>query len=114
MSIRRKAMLAILTFVGLASAPVQAGGRVSIGVGIGVPGPFYYRPYPYHYRPYYYAPYPAVYVAPRPIYVVPPPQPVYVQPGVYQAAPGYAFSPHTWQIVDEHMGYHSFDPPPAD
>ena len=34
--------------------------------------------------------------------------------GLMQAAPGYAFSPHTWQIVDEAMGYHSFDPsPPA-
>jgi hypothetical protein len=24
-------------------------------------------------------------------------------------APAYAFSPHTWQLVDEQMGYHSFD-----
>jgi hypothetical protein len=34
--------------------------------------------------------------------------------GLMQAAPGYAFSPHTWQIVDEHMGYRSFDSPPAE
>ena len=88
MSIRRTMLLAVLGVLGLANAPAQAGGHVSIGVGFGVPGPFYYRPYPYYYRPYYYAPYPAVYVAPRPIYVVPPPQPVYVQPGIYQA-PGY-------------------------
>ena len=29
--------------------------------------------------------------------------------GIMHAAPGYAFSPQTWQIVDEQMGYHSFD-----
>jgi hypothetical protein len=33
--------------------------------------------------------------------------------GVMHAAPPYAFSPHTWQIVDEQMGYRSFDPPAA-
>jgi hypothetical protein len=27
-------------------------------------------------------------------------------------APSYAFSPHTWLIVDQQMGYRSFDPPP--
>jgi hypothetical protein len=30
--------------------------------------------------------------------------------GVMHGAPAYAFSPQTWQIVDEQMGYHSFDP----
>ena len=37
--------------------------------------------------------------------------------GVMHGAPPYAFSPHTWQIVDEQMGYHSFDsaaPAPAE
>ena len=34
--------------------------------------------------------------------------------GLMQAAPGYAFSPHTWQIVDEQMGYHTFDSLPPD
>ena len=34
--------------------------------------------------------------------------------GLMQAAPGYAFSPHTWQIVDEQMGYHTFDSTPPD
>jgi hypothetical protein len=90
MRVRRTMLLAALALVGLASPSVQAGGRVAIGVGIGVPGPYYYRPYGYYYRPYYYGPYPAVYVEPRPVYVVPSGQPVYVQPGVYQAAPGYA------------------------
>ena len=33
--------------------------------------------------------------------------------GLMHAAPGYAFSPHTWQIVDEQMGYHTFDSTPA-
>jgi hypothetical protein len=28
------------------------------------------------------------------------------------AAPAYGFSPQTWQIVDEQMGYRSFDPLP--
>ena len=32
--------------------------------------------------------------------------------GVMHGAPAYAFSPQTWQIVDEQMGYHSFDPVP--
>jgi hypothetical protein len=31
--------------------------------------------------------------------------------GVMYAAPPYAFSPQTWQIVDDQLGYHSFDPP---
>jgi hypothetical protein len=34
--------------------------------------------------------------------------------GIMHAAPGYAFSPQTWQIVDDQMGYHSFDPAPED
>jgi hypothetical protein len=29
--------------------------------------------------------------------------------GLMHAAPGYAFSPHTWQIVDEQLGYRSFE-----
>jgi hypothetical protein len=29
--------------------------------------------------------------------------------GIMHGAPGYAFSPQTWQIVDAQMGYHSFD-----
>jgi hypothetical protein len=48
------------------------------GINIGVPGPWYPRPYPYYYRPY-----PAV------IYAAPPP-PVVVQPApqvIYQQAP---------------------------
>jgi hypothetical protein len=32
--------------------------------------------------------------------------------GIIHGAPAYAFSPHTWQLVDEQMGYHSFDPLP--
>jgi hypothetical protein len=32
--------------------------------------------------------------------------------GIMHGAPSYAFSPHTWLIVDEQMGYHSFDPAP--
>jgi hypothetical protein len=29
--------------------------------------------------------------------------------GIMHGAPGYAFSPQTWQIVDAQMGYRSFD-----
>jgi hypothetical protein len=32
--------------------------------------------------------------------------------GLLHAAPGYAFSPHTWQIVDAQLGYGSFDAAP--
>jgi hypothetical protein len=32
--------------------------------------------------------------------------------GIMHAAPAYGFSPQTWQIVDEQMGYRSFDPVP--
>ena len=31
--------------------------------------------------------------------------------GLMHAGPSYAFSPHTWQIVDQSMGYRSFDGP---
>ena len=30
--------------------------------------------------------------------------------GVIHTGPSYAFSPHTWQIVDEQMGYHYIEP----
>ena len=33
--------------------------------------------------------------------------------GLMHGGPAYAFSPHTWQIVDEQMGYGSFDVPAA-
>jgi hypothetical protein len=29
--------------------------------------------------------------------------------GIMHAAPSYAFSPQTWQVVDAALGYHSFD-----
>ncbi len=35
------------------------------------------------------------------------------QRGIMHRAPPYAFSPHTWQVVDAQLGYHSFDPAPA-
>ena len=31
--------------------------------------------------------------------------------GIMHSAPAYAFSPHTWQVVDAQMGYHSFETP---
>ena len=34
------------------------------------------------------------------------------QKGIMHAGPAYAFSPHTWQVVDSHMGYHSFETVP--
>jgi hypothetical protein len=72
------AALATLAFSALVSTPAQAG--VYVGVGVGVPGP-YYRGY-YRYPGYYY---PRVYVAPPPVVIAPPPvavvpAPVYVQP----------------------------------
>ncbi|HXJ21790.1 MAG TPA: tryptophan 7-halogenase [Polyangia bacterium] len=33
--------------------------------------------------------------------------------GILNAAPGYALSPHTWEIVDAALGYHSFEAAPA-
>jgi hypothetical protein len=63
----------------LAGPPV----RVGIGINVGPPAPYYYRPYygPY-YRPYgyYYYPPPAVVVAPPPVVVAPPPVVVGAQP----------------------------------
>jgi hypothetical protein len=35
------------------------------------------------------------------------------QRGILHSGPPYAFSPHTWQVVDAELGYRSFEPPPA-
>jgi hypothetical protein len=84
MTLRRVLLLALLALLLVPWNSAQAGWR--IGVRIGVPFPFYYRPYTY-----------SVYVAPAPVYYYPPapvyvqPAPVYVQPApVYvQPAPTY-------------------------
>jgi len=34
--------------------------------------------------------------------------------GIMHGGPAYAFSPHTWQVVDAQMGYDSFETAPAD
>ena len=65
----RTLALATLALSALPLAPAQAGGRVSVGIGIGVP---YYRPfYGYgYYHPYVVAPVPFYYPQP-PVYYVP-------------------------------------------
>jgi len=77
MSMLRKLGLAALVVICCPWSFSQAG----VYVGIGVPGPYYYRPY---YRPWYYG---GVYVAPPPVVVAPPPV-VVQQPAV--APPAYA------------------------
>ena len=83
----RTLALATLAMAALPWASAQAGGRISVGIGIGVP---YYRPYyPYaYYRPYVVAPVPVYYAQP-PVYYVPTyPYPYYQPvPAVYQAPP---------------------------
>jgi hypothetical protein len=85
------ALLALLGCWGSA-APARAA-HWGVAIGIGVPGPYYYRPYGYY--PYgYYRPY-GVYVAPAPV-VVAAPAPVYVQPApivVQQPAPAATVQP---------------------
>jgi hypothetical protein len=71
MSMLRKLGLAALVVICCPWSFSQAG----VYVGIGVPGPYYYRPY---YRPWYYG---GVYVAPPPVVVSPPPV-VVQQPAV--------------------------------
>jgi hypothetical protein len=66
-------IIAALTIALVAALPGAANARVFVGVGIGVPGPFYYGP------PVYYAP-PPVYYAPPPAYYPPPAPPVYYAP----------------------------------
>src|SRR5262249_37179155 len=74
--------LALLALIILPGGTARAGGRVSVGIGFGVP---FYRPYyPYYYRPYYAY---GVYVAPPPVYVVPASTPRYVQPAPAVYAP---------------------------
>ena len=70
-------IFAALTLALLASLPVAANARVFVGVGVGIPGPYYYPP--------------PVYYAPPPVYYVPPPPPVYYAPApVYTPAPAAA------------------------
>ena len=62
--------------------PAIAEARVDVDIGIGVPGPRYYRPH--YYAPHYYAPPPVYY--PPPAYYAPAPQPYY--------GPSFGFSVH--------------------
>lgn len=71
------ALVGGLTVIGVSAA--QA--RVFVGIGLGVPGPFYYAP-----PPVVYAPPPVVYAAPPTAYVAPPT--AYVTPPASAAAPG--------------------------
>jgi hypothetical protein len=64
-------ILGILALLGLSSPHARAGGHFAIGIGVGVPGPYYYHR-PYYDYDYYYRPYP-VYVAPPPVIVQPAP-----------------------------------------
>jgi hypothetical protein len=81
MSMLRKLGLAALVVACCPWSFSQAG----VYVGIGVPGPYYYRPY---YRPWYYG---GVYVAPPPVVVASPPvvvqQPAVAQPAYAPASP---------------------------
>lgn len=70
--------------------PAHAGGRVSIGIGVGgyYPAPAY-QPY-YYSPPVVYTPAPTYYYAPAPTYSYTPPAVVYQAPPVYYSAPVYA------------------------
>src|SRR5438067_3117697 len=78
---------ALVLACGLTAAPAQAGGRVSVGIGIGLPlyggyggyGGGYYRPYCGGYYGGYYP-----YYRPYPVYVAPPPLIVQAAPVVQQ------------------------------
>ncbi|MBO9535912.1 hypothetical protein [Herbaspirillum sp.] len=76
-------MFAIAALAGLSAAPAMAG-HVSVGVNIGVPGPYYMPPPPVYVQPapVYVAP-PPVYVRPAPVYYVNP-APVYVERDYYR------------------------------
>lgn len=95
--------LGILAMLGLSSTQAKAGhGFVSVGVGLGFPGPVYYpRPWGY-YDNYYYQPYP-VYVTPSPVIVQPAPviQTVPAAQPVYQtsAAPPVAANSPVQQMA---------------
>ncbi len=71
--------------------PAQAYPRVAIGVGIGFPGPGYYRPYYGYPYGYYYRPVVPIVVAPPPVVVAP--QPVTVVQPSYVPAPAPAAPP---------------------
>src|SRR5690242_2512458 len=75
---RRLTLLAVLAIVAT-GLPAIAEARVDVDIGIGVPGPRYYRPH--YYAPHYYAP-PPVYYYPPPAVVYAPPPPI-----VYTPAP---------------------------
>src|SRR5579872_3984826 len=99
MNTRRAFALAALLLLSLPWTSAHAG----VVIGVGIPGPCFYRP---HYHPYYYygprvvvAPAPVyvgpppVYVAPAPVYVAPPPAPVYVQPTIQTPVTPAAYPP---------------------
>ena len=73
--LKATAVTLALAVAGFMATPVQAGGHVSVGIGIGLGG---YAPAPV------YAPYYQPYYAPAPVYYAPPPVAVY-QPGAYAA-----------------------------
>ncbi|MBI3411679.1 MAG: HEAT repeat domain-containing protein [Planctomycetes bacterium] len=80
-------MLSVILAVGWCSNAQAGPWGWSVGVRIGVPGPYYYYPRPWYPYPYgvYVRPYFPVYVAPGPI--VYEPAPVLVQPVGVQPAP---------------------------
>jgi hypothetical protein len=89
---------AIITGGTFAAQPAHAGGRVSVGIGVGVGG---YYPAPV-YAPTYVPPPTVVYsaptyytptYAPAPTYVYPQPQVIYAPPPVYYAPPVTCYSP---------------------
>ncbi len=61
--------IAALSLALVAGLPGSADARVFVGVGIGLPGPYYYPPPAYYYPP------PPVYYAPPPVYYAPAPAP---------------------------------------
>ncbi|HUN50717.1 MAG TPA: hypothetical protein VMU42_06355 [Candidatus Sulfotelmatobacter sp.] len=82
--LRTIAILSLALIASLAMAaglPTTANARVFVGVGIGVPGPFYYPP------PVYYAPPPVYYAPPPPVYYAPAPVVTYAPPPAPAAAP---------------------------
>src|SRR5262245_17641770 len=88
-SLRIFAWAAVL--LALAGGSAHAGGRWSVGVGIGWPAYGYYRPWYGYYEPW---PRP-VYVIPPPVYVGPPAvvQPAYGAPPAVEPEPGTPLPP---------------------
>ena len=84
--------------------------RSSVGIYVGVPGPYYYRPYydpRAYYYPRYYYPYPYYYA---PVYGAPAPAypPVYIEQSAPAAAPAPSASSGYWYYCRDTQTYYPY------